>query len=192
MMTANALFAEATNITNEHISFLRDTLLALNETQLNWKKSPKEWSVKETLAHLNEYAIQYHSKFSKKIDTTRFRDPKEAYTSSPLGKSMWNSVKLGKFNNIKRKLKSQKYFNPTFVPSIVTEHMVQDFLQTQVELLAIIERAKEINIRKAKINVPLNLGVRFRFGDAVLYVVYHNQRHFQQIKTILNHPQFPK
>lgn len=192
MMSTSALFEEATRITNENISYIDSAILPFNEDQLTWKSSSKEWNIKEVIAHLNEYAKHYHSKFQKKIDTTRFRDPKENFASSPLGKSTWTAVKLGKYNNIKRKLKSQKYFNPLIVPSIVTENILTDFRATQFELLQIIDRAKAINIRKAKISIPLNQAIRFRFGDALLFVIYHNQRHFQQIKNIVSHPNFPK
>lgn len=192
MMSTSALFEEANRITQDNINYIDQSILPLNEDQLNWKSSAREWNIKEVIAHLNEYAKHYHSKFQKKIDTTRFRDPKENFASSPLGKSTWSSVKLGKFNNIKRKLKSQKYFNPLMVPSILTETILTDFRASQEDLLQILERAKGINIRKAKISIPLNQAIRFRFGDALLFVIYHNQRHFQQIKNIQSHPNFPK
>ena len=192
MISTSALFDEVTDITLNNIAYIDASISLLSEEQLTWKNASKDWNIKEVLAHLNEYAKHYHSKFEKKIDTTRFRDPKEFYTSSPLGKSTWNTVKLGKSNNIKRKLKSQKYFNPLIVPSIVTDSIVEEFKISQNDLLRIIERAKEINIRKAKISIPLNQAIRFRFGDALLFVVYHNQRHLQQIKNIQSHSNFPK
>ncbi|MFN5911333.1 MAG: DinB family protein, partial [Bacteroidota bacterium] len=58
--------------------------------------------------------------------------------------------------------------------------------------LSIFELARSVNIRKAKIPISISKIIRFRLGDAFLYVVYHNERHLQQAINILDHPRFPK
>jgi len=150
------------------------------------------WNINEVIAHLNEFAKYYHSAFSKKIDTTIYRSPRETFLSSPLGKSMWSSMKLGALNNVKRKMKAQRMYDPLIVTSIVSDNILVDFLASQKDLINILNRAKTINIRKAKITILNTMVVKFRFGDALLYVIYHNQRHIQQIKNLMNHPNFPK
>jgi hypothetical protein len=59
-------------------------------------------------------------------------------------------------------------------------------------LIHIFDLSSTVNIRKVKIPISISKIIRFRLGDALLYVVYHNQRHFQQALNILNHPKFPK
>lgn len=191
-MTTEALFNELENITKANIQYMENEVLPLSPEQLQWKPRQDSWNLSEIFAHLHEYAKYYHSAFSKKIDTTIFREPKDVFLSSPLGKSMWKSMKLGNANNIKRKMKSAKLYNPLFVPSIVTENVISDFLTGQTELLSILERAKTINVRKAKIRLANNNVIKFRMGDALLYVIYHNQRHVQQAANLINHPQFPR
>lgn len=190
-MSTKALFREIERVTNENILNIEENFIPLNDNQLNWKIRSDVWSIREIFAHVYEYAKYYHSSFSKKIDTTRFREPSENFISSPLGKSMWSAMKLGKAGNVKRKIKSQKLYNPLIVKSIVTDHSLVDFLKSQKELLQIIERAKTVNIRKAKIKLANNTVIKFRLGDAFLYVVYHNQRHIQQALNFLKHPKFP-
>lgn len=191
-MTTNSLFNELETLTKEHISYLENNVITLNEEQLSFRLRPESWNVREIIAHINEFAVYYHSAFSKKIDTTIYQEPKETFISSPLGKSMWNTMKLGNANNVKRKMKALKMYNPTFVQSIVTENVIQDFVQSQRDLLHILDRSKAINIRKAKIKLLGNTVIRFRFGDTLLYVIYHNQRHIQQIKNLISHAKFPK
>jgi len=190
-MTTESLFKTLEQITNENIVYLEQTVENLSDDQRKWKPNEDSWNTNEIIAHLLEFANYYHSTFSKKIDTTLFRDPKEEFISSPLGKSLWKGVKLGNAKNVKRKMKANKLYNPLFVPSILSAHVVSDFLKTQHALLTIFQWAKEINIRKTKIRIATANVIRIRMGDAFLYVVYHNQRHMQQIANLIKLPKFP-
>lgn len=191
LMTTESLFSELEQVTRNNINYLEDEVLSFSPEQLNWKPRQDVWNLKEIFAHLYEYAKFYNSAFSKKIDTTGFREPKDTFLSSPLGKSMWKSMKLGNARNIKRKMKAPKLYNPLIVTSIVTETIISDFLASQQELLTIMERAKMINIRKAKIRLANSNVIKFRLGDTLLYVIYHNERHVQQAINLTKHPDFP-
>jgi hypothetical protein len=47
-------------------------------------------------------------------------------------------------------------------------------------------------IKGSKIaNISISKIIRLRLGDALLFVVYHNERHVQQAKNLLKHPKFP-
>jgi len=190
-MTTDVLFEQLETITHDNIHYLENAVAPLSMDQRAWKPQLDVWNINEILSHLLEYANYYHSTFLKKIDTTIFRDSKEDFISSPLGKSLWRGIKLGNAKNIKRKMKSPKMYNPLFVPSIVSEQVVSDFLKSQHTLLTIFERAKTINIRKTKVRLAVANVIKIRMGDAFLFVVYHNQRHLQQIANLLMHPKFP-
>lgn len=190
-MTTATLFQELETITNASIDTVKKRFSKLSQAQLEFRVNRESWSILEIFAHLNEYANYYHPAFSKKIDTTRFRDPRLNFISSPLGKSAWMSMKLGKSKNVKRKFNAPKLYNPTIVPSIVKPTAVIDFMEGQNELLHILERAKTINVRKSKIGIAISKIIRLRFGDALLFVVYHNERHVQQALNLMNHRNFP-
>lgn len=190
-MTTVALFQELEDITKKNILFLETNVPQFSRNQLTWKPRQDVWNIQEIIAHVFEYAKFYNSTFAKKIDMTKFREPKDVFVSSPLGKSMWKAMKLGNLQNIKRRIKAPKMYNPLFVTSIVTENVVQDFLESQRDLLKILERAKTINVRKAKVSLATSNVIKFRLGDAFLYVVYHNERHMQQIINLSKHPKFP-
>lgn len=191
-MTGNELIDGLQIISEENKTFVSKKLAHLSDEQLNWKPSSSVWSLNEIFAHLNEYASFYHTSFEKVIEKTRFRKPTLNFTSSPLGAAAWKSMKLGKAKNVKRKFKALAAYNPSSNPTLVTGKDKDTFLVAQDELHRILELARTINIRKAKTGLSISKIIKFRLGDAMCFVVYHNQRHIQQAKNLLEHPKFPK
>ena len=191
-MTTQWLLEEVATITERNLDLVKKKFSALTENQLTWKPNTTTWNCLEVFAHLNAYAIFYHSAFKKKIEITRFRTPSPQFTSSPLGRSAWQSMKLGKEKNIKRRFNAPKDYNPTVSPGLVTNSTLNDFLKHQNELLDILESSVAVNLRKVKVPISISKLVRLRMGDAFLFVAYHNERHMQQALNLLKHPQFPK
>jgi len=191
-MTTKELFQIVTTITQENIEAINKSVKKMSDKQLNWVPNPGVWSVAQVLAHLNEYGKYYHPTFLKKIENTRFTSTKEAFVSSPLGRSAWKSMKLGNAKNVKRKFKAPKGYNPSIDSSLVDENGLETFLSQQNNFLEVIEKAKTVNVRKVKIPISISKIVRLRLGDALLFVTYHNQRHVQQILNLRNNPNFPK
>lgn len=191
MMTTLELRTTLSEITTNNIQQATSWMSKLTEKQLNWRPNPGIWSIAEVLAHLNSYSRYYHPTIQKKIESTRFRTEKENFLSSPLGRSAWKSMKLGRLNNVKRKFKAPKGHNPSIDPELVQGTELTDFLAQQEELLAIIESSSEVNARKVKIPISISKIVRLRLGDALLFIVYHNERHMQQILNLKKHKNFP-
>ena len=191
-MTTAELIQTVSTITQENIDNINKHGRELSDAQLNWRPNPGVWSVADVLAHLNAYSNYYHPTFNKKIQNTRFRSTKEAFVSSPLGKSAWKSMKLGNAKNIKRKFKAQKGYNPTIDPTILTGKEFDRFITHQTNLFTIFERAQTVNMKRVKIPISISKIVRLKLGDALLFVVYHNQRHVQQVLNIVKHSNFPK
>ena len=101
-------------------------------------------------------------------------------------------MKLGNAKNIKRKFKSARSYNPAIDKSLIKGEDVANFELAQKELLEIFETAKNVNLRKVKVPVSISKIIRFRLGDALLFVTYHNERHLQQALNVVNHPLFPR
>ena len=191
-MTTSDLIQILSNITQENIDNVKKFTSKLSDDQMKWRPNPGIWSVGEILAHLNEYAVYYHPTITNKIETTRFTSTKEGFVSSPLGRSAWKSMKLGNARNVKRKFKAPKGQNPTLHPELVKGNERLDFLQHQEDMFGIIEKAQNVNVRRVKIPISISKIVRLRLGDALLFVVYHNQRHVQQMINLVTHKNFPK
>lgn len=191
-MTTKELILTVTDITKENISQVDKWMHKLSEKQLNWRPNPGIWSVAEVLAHLNSYSRYYHPAFKSKIENTRFVNAKDEFVSSPLGRSAWKSMKLGRLNNVKRKFKAPKGHNPTIDPNMISGSEVADFKKNQDDLIEIFELSSQVNLRKVKVPISISKIVRLKLGDALLFVVYHNQRHMQQILKLKNSPNFPR
>lgn len=190
-MTTSELIKTVSNITQENIDAINKLVGNLNEDQLKWRPDQGFWNISEVLSHLNEYSRYYQPTFKKKIANTRFTGTKEAFVSSPLGRSAWKSMKLGNAKNIKRKFKAQKGYNPSIDSSLLTGREYEDFIKHQADLQSIVELAQSVNMKRVKIPISISKIVRLRLGDALLFVVYHNERHVQQIANLVNHPNFP-
>lgn len=191
-MTGNELIDGLQAITEENKSFVEKKMTHLNEEQLNWRPRSDSWSLNEVFAHLNEYASFYHAAFRKVIGKTKYQKPTQNFLSSPLGGAAWKSMKLGKAKNVKRKFRALAVFNPTTTPSLVKGNDWKTFFTGQENLNEILENAREINIKRAKTALSISKIIKFRMGDAMNFVVFHNERHIQQAQNILNAKNFPK
>ena len=186
------LIEELVEITQANYDFIKKKCFHLSQEQLDWRPNASTWSTTEVLAHLNEYAKFYHASFKDRLEKTKFKGYREQFISSPLGRSAWKSMKLGRANNIKRKFKSPRNYNPIFHKELIKGYEVNTFLLGQQELIENIRNAREVNLRKVKSPISISRIIRLRLGDAMLFVIYHNERHIQQIKHLLAHPKFPK
>lgn len=191
-MTSTELLLEVRKITATNIELLKKKFLHFSEEQKKWRSTDASWNLVEIFAHLNQYALFYHTAFRTRIGNTKFREFKENFVSSPLGRSAWSSIKLGNARNVKRKFKAQRNYNPSIDPSLISGNDIQDFITNQNDLLEIIDLAKTVNIRKAKVPIAISKIIRLRLGDALLFVTYHNERHIQQAINVIQHPRFPK
>jgi len=186
------LIENLSQITQNNIDLIQKKCIHLGENQLQWKVKSDNWSISEVLSHLNSYSAYYHKSFQERISKTKFKSVKENFIPSPLGKSAWKSMRLGRANNIKRKFKAPKNYNPSLNAKLIGDDPVNLFINEQQDLLTILESSKSVNLKKVKIKISISKIVRLRLGDALMFVIYHNERHVQQIKNILAHPNFPK
>ncbi len=190
-MRSEVLIHDVKLITQYGIEFVKKKLIHLAPNQLNWSPTASSWSISEILGHLNAYTVFYNASLTERLNTTRHTTPSESFLSSPLGKSAWKSMKLGKEHNIKRKFKSPKNFNPRLETSLLSEHLVEDYIQLQNDFQVIVENSKNFNLRKVKTVISISKIVKLRLGDVLLFIAYHNERHIHQILTVLQHKNFP-
>ncbi len=190
MLTAD-LISALKNITQHNLDLVKKHFKYLNASQLSWRPAENAWSIEEVFAHLNEFSKFYNEQFLGKIAQTRFREPKEIFVSSPLGRSAWKSMKLGNARNVKRKFRAPKGYDPV-TDKLVNGNDVEEFRENQEIMLDILEKAKEVNLRKVKIPVSISKLIRLRLGDALMFIIYHNERHMQQAMNVLKNPDFPR
>jgi hypothetical protein len=191
-MTSKSLLEEVMQVSVQNSSSLETYFGNFSKEQLEWKPNSNTWSLNELFWHLNGYALYYNEVILRKIQKTRFNKQAISYSSSPLGKSAYESMKLGKQMNVKRKLRAQKSMDPVYNSDKVGSNEFQSFVLLHEEFKKIINLASTVSLRKVKIPITVSKLVRFRLGDILLFIAYHNQRHIQQGMNLTDLPNFPK
>ena len=189
---SNKLLQNLESITKANLDFVESQVQHLSQEQLNWKLHQESWNALQVLAHLNAYAKYYQRVIKEKIHQTRHNQPVETFVSSPLGKGAWMSVKLGNLKNMKRRLRAPRNYNPAVNKSLLIGTEIEDFIVFQQQLIELLNAAKAVNLRKVKIPIALSKFIKLRLGDALLFHVYHNQRHVEQINKIIQNQRFPR
>ncbi len=190
-ITSSQLLHEISVITRNNILLVEEKFNSLSNNQRIWRKDKNSWNINEIFAHLNEYAQYYHKTISEKIKKTQFREPRELFISSPLGRAAWKSMKLGNARNVKRKMKTPRPYNPLFHPELIKGQDLETFAEEQKLLLQIVQDATQVNLRRVRIPISISKIIRLRLGDALLFLVYHNERHVQQALNVINNERFP-
>ena len=161
--------------------------IAISPTDnLNKQINDRSWSAIQCIEHLNAYYRYYIPVFRGKMANSRFKTPSDTFSSSPLGRAVYRSVKLGKVKNVKRKLKSPKDYNPLVNQSLSTDKSIEEYLNHNLDFLELLKEASKVDMRKVKVPLSLRPVVKLNLGDALLFMVYHNERHIFQAKNTLS------
>jgi hypothetical protein len=80
------------------------------------------------------------------------------------------------------KQKTFARMNP--IEGSLTKAVIYNFLNNQQELVAILEDALKVDLNKASIPVEFLKILRMNLGDALQFVVVHEQRHINQANAV--------
>jgi hypothetical protein len=153
----------------------------LEDIEMNFKRSPESWSILECFEHLNRYSRFYNPQFEKAIATTSFNVPAEEATSTWIGKKF---IRMMHPETI-RKSNTLKHMNP--LNSRLDKSVLDEFLIHQSALLALLNKAERVNLNKVKIPVEFLRLFKMNLGDALQFVIVHEQRHVMQAKNVRIH-----
>ncbi|MBL4605411.1 MAG: DinB family protein [Flavobacteriaceae bacterium] len=172
------LILELTEKVNSHLAyanFLKDK----PHHELNRKSDVDAWSVLECLEHLNLYGHFYIPEIQQRVTTSRLPNSAE-FKSGYLG----NKFALSMLPKVGMKtMKTFKSKNP--IHSKLTKEKVLDtFIDQQKEFLTLLKNSKEKNLTKTKTSTTIPF-LKFRLGDTLRFVIYHNERHVVQAKKML-------
>ncbi|MFD2246945.1 DinB family protein [Pontibacter ruber] len=147
---------------------------SLDLSLLNFKPAPDSWSILECLEHLNRYSRYYNPALAKAIAANSDGNDMQSITYSWLGKKSLDMVRP---QNTK-KHKTVKHMNPN--NSTLDRKTIQEFLQHQTELINLLGSAKSANLNKKAVPVEFFKLLKMRIGEALEFVVLHQERHLQQ------------
>lgn len=172
----------------DEIATLTNTLITtathfqqLTPAVLNYKTDEKSWSILECVEHLNRYSAFYLPEIKKQVGKGKKVSVSTPFKSGVLGgyfaKSMRPKEKLNKMKTFASK-------NP--VGSNLNEKVLAIFVQQQHDFLALLEKARTVDLKRTTTGTTLGRLVRFRLGDTLLFYAYHNWRHIEQAKRMMD------
>ncbi|MEY8759127.1 DinB family protein [Chryseobacterium tongliaoense] len=172
------LISELKEITRQNIQYT-ETLLDKSENELNYRVSENSWSVLECFEHLNRYGNFYIPEIKKRILISDSA-PKNTFSPGILGnyfaKMMLPKEKL-------KTMKTVKEMNP--IHSRLDKNVLNAFIEQQNQLSDLLERAKTIDLEKTKTGISISKLIKLKLGDTFRFVIYHNLRHIEQAKRVL-------
>lgn len=167
--------------------------VSLSHTQLNWKESPKCWSIAECLHHLNIISGYYINLFMQRIEMgiQRSYKPKKTFKLRYLGNYMVNSVRLNEDNQLQNKIKTPKAYNPE-LSSFKGGEVIQLYLQYQKDMLDVLQASRAVDLSKVRVPIAIFRLIKLRLGDMLRFVIFHNERHLVQAQKVRTATQFPR
>ncbi|UOQ54265.1 DinB family protein [Hymenobacter cellulosivorans] len=172
-MLSTAFIAQLEAQVQELSATAAQQLRPLSSLQLNAKPTPTSWSVLECLEHLNRYSCFYNPALARALQSAPAAAPHQVGFSW-LGRKSYDTVKP---ENVKPQ-KTIKYMNP--VGSQLTGEVVEEFLQHQTQLLELLAAARTVELNRKAVRVEFFRLLKLRLGEALQFVVAHEQRHVQQ------------
>jgi hypothetical protein len=183
-MNTNAFLQHLQTAVRRLHATVETELAPLPDAVLNAKLGPASWSVLECLEHLNRYSRYYNEALAKALQRPR---PSKA-ASAEVGYT-WlgrKSLDVVRPDNGK-KSKTVKHMNPG--GSQLSRAVLEEFLQHQSQLLALLAAAHTADLNRKAVAVEFFRLLKLRTGEALEFVVLHEERHVQQAVRTARHVQ---
>jgi len=173
-MNANTFLTELQTTVRHLQATVEMELVPLDDFTLNFKPSPERWSVLECLEHLNRYSRYYNPAIAKALQRVPTQTVDGVVRYSWLGRK---SIAMMQPGNGKQ-YKAVKHMNP--VGSTLSRVVLTEFLEHQTQLLVLLTAAQTADLSKKAVPVEFFRLLKLGAGEALEFVVRHEERHVQQ------------
>lgn len=169
------------------------TELFLNKAISEWQmtspsrllKQPaeKKWSAAQCLEHLNSYGRYYLPQIEYAIQAAKQKghEATDEFKAGLLGNYFYQMMlpKEGK----PKKMSAPKDHQP--IANLDADKVVSEFIDQQERLLVLLEKARKINLEKAKVPISIAKFIKLKLGDVFMFLIAHNYRHVLQAERAL-------
>lgn len=185
------MLAELARETQEMLDFANE-LEQLTPEQMNWRPSPKKWSVAECLAHLNISAKHYLDRVEKAMnEAVPLATAPQLFKAGYWGEKLTTTIKPLPNGQIPSPMGAMSKFDPT-KKERVNEGTLSTFVHYHQLMLDLINKAEKYDLQAIRITSALGPIIRFKLGDTFRFVVAHDQRHILQARRVIATVGFPK
>jgi hypothetical protein len=161
---------QQTQMLIEHANYL----LTLPANVLLKRPVSNAWNALECIEHLNRYGDFYLPEISKRISNSPFA-PATTFTAGMLGNYFVKSMQP---KEGMKKMKTFRKMNPMHVG--LDKACIEKFIGQQHEMLALLNRARRVDLNRTKTSISITKLVTLKLGDTFRFVIMHNQRHMEQ------------
>lgn len=180
----SALMTEAERIRDE----AGETFGQLSHAQLNWKRSPQEWSIGQCFDHLILTTQPYFPLFEKIAAGEQKRN---LWERMPVLPAFFGKLVMGAVSpESARKVKARKGFMPA--ASDVDGQIISRFAHQQDELLRLMRATESLELEKIIITSAISPVVTYSLMDGYRIIVSHERRHFLQAERVMATEEFPR
>jgi len=153
------------------------------------KEAPEKWSAAQCLMHLNSYGVYYLPAIANSIDAAISKQwlSKKDFKSSWMGNYFTEMMLPKDAAGTVKKLKSPKSHTP--MTNSNSDAAIATFIDQQEMLLQLLEKAREIDLRKATTPISISKFIKLPVGDTFRFLIAHNYRHVLQAKRAIQHAQ---
>lgn len=158
--------------------FLKTAVATLPQSVLKTRPQPQKWHILECIAHLNQYSAFYIPYVEKAANQVKAKQD-FPFRNGWLGGKF---IKMMAPENAKPQ-KTMKHMDTFEQP--VSDNTLEEFLVWQERLIAALSNLENTNLNKRKIPVEFFKLIKMKVGDALEFVIVHQQRHLNQIEKIV-------
>ena len=138
------------------------------------------WSIAECFEHLNSYADFYLSYMQKSVEKKSSISGDVLFNYSVLGRYF---IRLMDPQRSSKKMKAMKRHLP--LKSKAPHQVIAHFIQHMEELLLLLKQCREHDLKKMRIATSISCFIRLNGGDALHFLLMHNERHLVQARNLL-------
>lgn len=149
---------------------------SLCSEQLNWKPSPKSWSIAQCLNHLIVSDSVYFADLKKIVEGTYKMSFWERY--SPFTGLCGRMMKDRLQEQVKRKMTAPKKIQPS--KSEMGIEILERYHTNLDTFLELISNCRTVDIDKTVITSPIISIVTYSLRDAMTFLLQHEHRHINQ------------
>ncbi|MHA4894663.1 DinB family protein [Pedobacter sp. PWIIR3] len=143
-------------------------------SKLNKQADQGGWSVAQCLAHLNSYGEFYLPQLEIALANPSSKPV-------PLVKRGWLGDYFIKMMDPNRKAARYQAMKKHLPQTGISAHqIVANFIEQQEQLLKLLRRAGTSDLNNVRIPTSISGMLRLRLGDALAFLIVHNERHIQQ------------
>lgn len=164
------------------IIFQANQLQHLSPALLTAQPGFRQWSPAQVLDHLNIYARHYLPAIEEALHL-HASQPSTNFRPGWLGDYFTKLMQPDANSTVSRKMSAPKNALPSSRPDVAA--VLQEFLQSQHQLLTLLEIAKSASLGTIRIPTSLHKLIRLKIGDTFRFFIAHEQRHFIQLQNAL-------